>query len=288
MNYKNLTQLQRYKQLLKFIDENFKEDINIEKIEKVSFYSYRNINRIFQSLHHETIGKHIKRIRLEKAAEYLKYSDNQVSEIAIEVGFSDVAAFSKAFKKKFNCSPISFRQTAQTINKINQQTSDEQSQNSISFEIEILPEFEMLYLEHRGDYQNAAAIESTWKTLIKYCEKQQLISAKTIFFSETLDDNEITEQFNCRTNVAIVLEKPLNLLPEGLFRVKKHQPQKYAKFIHKGANEQLAETYNQIYSRWMMDIQLEFADKPTLEFYINHDETTAKEALITEIYIPVK
>ena len=125
MNDRNLTQLQRYKRLLKFIDENFKEDINIEKIEKVSFYSYRNINRIFQSLHHETIGKHVKRIRLEKAAEYLKYSDDQVSEIAIEVGFSDIAAFSKAFKKKFNCSPIAFRQTAQTINEINEQVLNE-------------------------------------------------------------------------------------------------------------------------------------------------------------------
>ena len=288
MNDRNLTQLQRYKRLLKFIDENFKEDINIEKIEKVSFYSYRNINRIFQSLHHETIGKHVKRIRLEKAAEYLKYSDDQVSEIAIEVGFSDIAAFSKAFKKKFNCSPIAFRQTAQTINEINEQVLNEKSQSSISFQIENLPEFEILYLEHRGDYQNAAAIEKTWNTFIKYCEKHQLISAETIFFSETLDDNEITDQFNCRTNVAIILEKPLGFVSEGLFRVKKHQTQKYAKFIHKGANEQLAETYHHIYSTWITDIQFEFADKPTLEFYINHDEKTAKKALITEIYIPVK
>ncbi len=103
MNLDNITQIERYKNLIKFLDKNFKEDINIEKIEEISHYSYRNINRIFQFLQHETIGKHIKRIRLEKAAEYLKYSNQQVSDIALNVGFSDIASFSKAFKKRLRC-----------------------------------------------------------------------------------------------------------------------------------------------------------------------------------------
>ncbi len=286
MSFGNLTQLQRYKNLIKFIDQNFKEDINIEKIEKVSFYSYRNINRIFQSLHNETVGKYIKRIRLEKAAEYLKYSNLQISKIAIDIGFSDVAAFSKSFKKKFLCSPLTFRQNTQIINRVNKQTSSKK--NSIPFEIETLPEFKLLYLEYLGNYENIVAIEKTWDKLIMYCDKQKLITQETSFFSETLDDNTITDDFNCRTNVAITLNELSNFVPEGLFRIRKHKTQKYAKFIHKGANEKLVETYNQIYSTWMSEVQLEFEDKPTLEFYVNHHNKTLKKNLITEIYIPVK
>ena len=60
----NPTQLERYKKLLLFIDENFKEEINIPKIEEACFYSYRNINRIFNAIHGETIGKYVKRLRL--------------------------------------------------------------------------------------------------------------------------------------------------------------------------------------------------------------------------------
>ena len=135
MNLDNITQIERYKNLVKFIDENFKEDINIEKIEEISHYSYRNINRIFQSLQHETIGKHIKRIRLEKSAEYLKYTNQQVSDIALDVGFSDVASFSKAFKKRFNCSPITFRQTVEAKEHINNQIIENVTQRKISFEI---------------------------------------------------------------------------------------------------------------------------------------------------------
>jgi len=94
----NDTQLTRYKKLLRFIDEQFKEDINIPEIEEACNYSYRNINRIFEAINHETIGKYIKRIRLERAAQYLKFSQESITDIAYDVGFGDVAALSKAFK----------------------------------------------------------------------------------------------------------------------------------------------------------------------------------------------
>ena len=111
----NETQIERYKKLLSYIDENFKEELNIEKVEQVCNYSYRNINRIFEALHQETIGKYIKRLRLEKAAQYLKYSDIGVSDIAYEVGFKDRAAFSKAFKNKFGYAPSAFRASNEAL-----------------------------------------------------------------------------------------------------------------------------------------------------------------------------
>ena len=44
---KNITQLERYKKLLDYLDKEFKTNIDIKEIEEISFYSYRNINRIF-------------------------------------------------------------------------------------------------------------------------------------------------------------------------------------------------------------------------------------------------
>lgn len=41
MNLENKSQIQRYKNLIQFIDESFKEDIDIPKIEEISHYSYR-------------------------------------------------------------------------------------------------------------------------------------------------------------------------------------------------------------------------------------------------------
>ncbi|MEL7119134.1 MAG: AraC family transcriptional regulator [Bacteroidota bacterium] len=289
MDAGKLTQIQRYKNTIQYIHNNFKENIDIESIEKVSFYSYRNINRIFLSLHHETIGKYVKRIRLEKAAEYIKYSDRQLSDIALEVGFSDLAAFSKAFKKKFNCSPILFRQSNQQIEKMNRAALElDEHKLGISFQIETLPNFNMLYLQHRGDYSNIKALEKSWDLLLAYCEQQKLLTDNTIFLSEMLDDNAISDQINCRTNIAITLDQELNFEPGGLFQLKTHSPHRYAKFIHKGQTEYLEQTYNHIFSAWMTEVRLEFADLPILEFYINHNEAIPSEQYITEIYIPIE
>lgn len=164
----NKVQLERYKKLLSFIDNNFKEEINIEKVEAICHYSYRNINRIFEALHQETIGKYVKRLRLEKAAQYLKYSAVGVSDIAYEVGFEDRAAFSKAFKKKYGCSPSAFRDSNVALLELTQQSilSEEGTdRQNLQFEIEYLPDFEYIFLEYRGDYKDILAIESVGNQL---------------------------------------------------------------------------------------------------------------------------
>ncbi|RLK03044.1 AraC family transcriptional regulator [Tenacibaculum discolor] len=287
---KNSTQVERFNKLLDFLEKRFKTSIDINEIEDISFYSYRNINRIFLALQHETIGQFLKRRKLEKAAEYLKFSDNEISDIALEIGYSDIAAFSKAFKKYFRCTPSRFRNSYTLLQKITNQIleeSNKKNESLLKFEIETLPTFQMLYLQYKGTYENVKGIEKTWKQLLKYADKRKLLTDKTIVLGEVLDDDEITESINCRYNAGIILTEAQKIEVEEMFKVKEVASQKYAKFIHKGSHESCFETYNTIYAHWIYEVQLEFADAPTLEFYLNDEENTSQEELITEIYIPV-
>ena len=287
---KNSTQIERFNKLLDFLEERFKTSIDIHEIEEISFYSYRNINRIFLALQHETIGQFLKRRKLEKAAQYLKFSDNEISDIALEIGYSDIAAFSKAFKKYFHCTPSRFRSSYTLQQKITNQIleeSNKKNESLLKFEIETLPTFQMLYLQYKGTYENVKGIEKTWKQLLKYADKRKLLTDKTIVLGEVLDDDEITESINCRYNAGIILTEAQKIEVEGMFKVKEVASQKYTKFIHKGSHESCFETYNTIYAHWIYEVQLEFADAPTLEFYLNDEENTSQEELITEIYIPV-
>lgn len=286
----NFTQLTRYKKLVQFLEEKFKQNIDAKQIEDITFYSYRNINRIFSALHHETIGNYIKRRRLEKSAEYLKYSNKSVFDIALNIGYADIASFSKAFKKHFNCSPSNFRNSNYLKDEITQKTIDKSNSmnpQKIPFEIETIPKFQMLYLTFNGNYENIAGIEKIWNELLKYALKERLLNDETIFVAEILDDDEICETIQCRYNAGIILEESQTINPEGLFQTKTIDNQKYAKFIHKGSYESSMNTYNLIYSQWMTEIKLEFADKPILEFYPNDEGTTPDKDLITEIYIPI-
>ncbi len=286
----NQTQLDRYKKLRAYIEEHFKEDINIEKVEAVCHYSYRNINRIFEAIHDETIGKYVKRIRLEKGAQYLKYSEMSVSDIAFEVGFEDRAAFSKAFKKKYEVSPITYRNNSEsTLHEIQQSLLAETSRGNkkLQFEIEFLPDFYFLFLEYRGAFDDASSIEKVWDQLSDYALKNNL-SSDSIPMTQIIDDNEISDDIHSRYNFGLALERPITFKPEGLFRTKKHKRQKYVKFTYQGSSENSAEFYKEIYAFWILEVDLELLDLPTIEFYPNYTETLPEQELITEIYIPVK
>ena len=287
----NDTQLQRYKKLLVYIENNFKTDINIDKVEEVCHYSYRNINRIFEALHNETIGKYIKRLRLEKAAQYLKYTDMPVSDIAYEVGFEDRAAFSKAFKNKYDSSPSTYRNNSESFLETIQQAflpTKNTEREKLQFEIEYLPDFDYIFLEYRGSYEDISSIDRVWKQLEDYAMEKALLSDQSIFMTEIIDDIEISDNINSRYNSAFILERPLNFIPSGLFRTKKHKRQKYAKFNHRGSYQSCAEYYEKIYAFWMLDVALEFEDKSILEFYPDYNENSSSNAMLTEIYIPVR
>jgi AraC family transcriptional regulator len=286
----NKIQLDNYKKLMAYINDHFKEDINIQRIEEICHYSYRNINRIFQAIHGETIGKYIKRIRLEKAAEYLKYSSSKIVDIAFEIGFEDIASFSKAFKNKYNSSPSAFRKRCKALHYLTKETllAEQAERTKLSFEIEYLPDFEILYLEHKGAYDNLTPLHKMWDLFFTYLKKNNLYSEKSIILGECLDDDEISDAIHCRYNLALILDRPLSFTLDGFFQTKIHQRQKYAKFIHKGSYETCPETYQKIYAFWMFDVNLELKDAPTLEFYLNDSATTPTAELLTEIYIPVQ
>lgn len=57
----------------------------------------------------QSLGKHIRRLKLEKAKEMLAHTDLLIYEIADKVGFSSKQSFIKSFKLFYNTLPSSFR-----------------------------------------------------------------------------------------------------------------------------------------------------------------------------------
>jgi AraC family transcriptional regulator len=167
-------------------------------------------------------------------------------------------------------------------------TEKETERQKLQFEVKFLDDFEFLCLEYRGIYDDFLAIKRTWKQLLDYALEKGTLTENSIFMTEIQDDNEISDSLSFRYNLGVVLDKPLSFRPEGLFKSKVHKRQKYARFIHKGPYEKSIDTYNKIYAFWMVEVNLELVDLPTIEIYLNNDENTPKEELLIEIYIPVK
>ena len=286
---KNALHITRLRNLLDLVENNHTKPLTSQEVSETTFYSYRNINRIFRSVFHKSIGRYIKELLLQEAARQLVYTDLPITDIAFELNYSDLQAFNKAFKREFGASPSKFRQQDQEDMDawIKAKLPEEIKQlDDLTYEIKSLPATRILYLTHYGSYQSSGLVDC-WDALIEYADQHQLLQEDTKYLGEMLDDEEITKDENCRYNAAITLPPDAEVEVTGFFATKEIASGQYACFMYKGDYSKMDAIYEQIYLHWIVKNEFEIGNLPILEFYLSDEDTTPREELLTEIYIPI-
>ena len=100
---------ERLNAALLYIQENLDAALTIEALAAVAGFSPFYFHRVFAAYLQETVSDYVRRIRLEWAARRLIFSGEPVTQIALAAGYETPAAFGRAFKRRFNASPRSFR-----------------------------------------------------------------------------------------------------------------------------------------------------------------------------------
>ena len=270
--------LNRVYDTLNFVETNYNKQISIKELENVSCYSYRNIQRIFKYTCNETIGAYQKRLRLENAYKMILYTKENLSQIAFEVGFETVAAFSKAFKQYFGVSPKEAKSKKEFLFKSNS-IIPTTSSTQLKFEIVYLPSLKVYYKSTNTNYVNEE-IELLWQEF----ESNNFQSNNVEYYGVIADDPLITEKIKCRYDACSSVQSLNEKLPhKNIFGGK------YVKFIHHGSYDSIEETYKNIYGGWILSSRLEFDSSPIIEHYISHSSNTKnKQDFSTEILIPLK
>ncbi|HPQ37236.1 MAG TPA: AraC family transcriptional regulator [Synergistaceae bacterium] len=112
--------LQEYRrricQAMDFIEGHLEENPSLEEIARAASFSKYHFHRLFKSLVGESVGEFTRRLRVEKAACFLRFSHRvSVTEVAHRWGFSSSQNFARAFRKHFGCSPSEFRKRFRKI-----------------------------------------------------------------------------------------------------------------------------------------------------------------------------
>ncbi|MBW4840213.1 MAG: AraC family transcriptional regulator [Paenibacillaceae bacterium] len=90
--------------------EDFRGDrFNVEALAASLHMSYGHLSRLYKQKTGRTLIEEMNRIRLAKACELLLQPSLLIKEVAEQAGFSDIYYFSKAFKKKYGVSPLTYR-----------------------------------------------------------------------------------------------------------------------------------------------------------------------------------
>jgi len=95
-----------------YMDENFHESIDLERISREACLSRYHFHRLFTRIYQRTPHQYLTRKRVEQARQWLADKDLSVSEICNNVGFESIGSFSVLFKKEIGYAPQYYRNQA--------------------------------------------------------------------------------------------------------------------------------------------------------------------------------
>lgn len=276
---------ERINKVLMYISEHLEEKMELSKLAEISSFSPYHFHRIMRAYLNEPLGEFIIRLRLDKAAAQLEYSEQSPTEIAYNCGYDVPSSFNKAFKKRFGISPGEYRAGQRSIKLENLVINLNITVMELKPKIKEIKEKNVIYIRSIGDY-NGEQTGQTWEKVCDFAQKKRLFGFKTEMIGISHDDPNITETDKLRYDACITVRKEVD--PEGEVGFKAIAGGRYAIFEHRGPYSKFNETYNAIYKKWLPESNEKLRDLPCFEKYLNDPNKVKPEKLLTEIYIPIE
>ncbi len=229
----------------------------------------------------------VRRLRLHRAAGELVNSDKEIRLIAKSSGYSSVQAFNRVFNEYYRFPPAKYRllgshQDLQLLVKTPQQGSDSMSQPQVS--IKQIEAFDVIALDHKGSYMN---IGNAFEKLLGWVGMNGLFANTQRAVGIYYDDPGSVAESDLRSAACVELVDCENItLTQNIHR-QSINAGKYAVLQHKGPYADLKSAYEYLYSVWLINSDVEVADAPCFEVYLNNPREVAPTELLTEIYMPL-
>ncbi len=245
----------------------------------------------------ESVGEHVRRLRLERAASRLKHGDTPITMIAFEAGYETHEAFSRAFRAIHGVSPSEFRlrngsvPRAASLSGVHWRDGEAPLNftpvilegNAIDVKIEKIKPIRVAFVRHIGLYDEC---DAAWDRLTTELGHRGLLGGETKYIGLCYDDPEVTPPEKVRYDACVSVDESFQ--PEGEIGVQTIAGGEYAVTTHFGPYSRLGETYARLFGQWLPQSGRELRSIPCMEIYLNDPEGTEPEDLITDIYAPLE
>lgn len=154
----------RLRRVLRHIQLHLDDDLTPDVCADVANFSRYHFHRVFSG---ESIGAHVRRLRLERAAGELRRTDRSVIDIAVGAGYDAHEPFTRAFKTHFGEPPAVFRRLPEPVafprvlcgvhygadDVVSRFVPLHEDSKMIDVRLEAHPVRHLLARTHRGDHQ---------------------------------------------------------------------------------------------------------------------------------------
>ncbi len=287
---------QRLLCVLIHIQKHLGEALSLDDLAAVAHFSPYHFHRVFRGMIGESVQSHIRRLRLERAAHRLKFTDQAVTRIAFDAGYEAHEAFTRAFRSMFSQPPSEFRKhhqsvpVGQTPSGVHFSPDGTVSDFSpvtpnppVDVEVKTVDPMHVVFARHTGAYDQVGA---TWSKLFAWAGPRGLVGPNVITFAVVHDDPAVTPPGRLRYDACLVVGAQAQ--PDGDIGVQTVSGGTYAVTRHLGPYANLGDTYAKLCGAWLPTSKHELRSAPALEFYRNAPMNTPPEQLITDIYMPLE
>ena len=91
--------------VIEYINDNYLNKISLDSVASISGFSKSHLFKLFKDKFNYSPYHYYMLVKINKAEELIKKNKTSITEIALELGFSDIQSFSKIFKKYKGISP---------------------------------------------------------------------------------------------------------------------------------------------------------------------------------------
>lgn len=238
-------------------------------------FSRHHFHRVFRGMTGESVMGLVRRLRMERAAQRLRFGHAPVTDVALASGYGSHEAFTRAFRERFGVAPREFRRETR-----------EAGSPELEARIEALPEIPVLSLRHTGSYETCHQV---WDQLLAMVAARAGLDEVQGSFGLVYDDPDITEQENLRYDACVALASGAETLlrEDSRLRLRTIPAGKYARARHVGPYDTMNPTYVALLGQWLPERDVELYDEPVVEIYLNDPNDTPPEALLSEICVRI-
>jgi AraC family transcriptional regulator len=295
-----LTYQERILRVLVHIQQHLDDPLPLEELARIACFAPHHFHHIFSAMVGEGVKEHVRRLRLERAANRLQHAKQSVTEIAFDAGFETHESFTRAFRSMFGVSPSHYRKGRRALavpsvpsrvhylpeGRLDNFNPVQRGGPPMDVRIETVPPMKVAFIRHVGPYDDGEAISRTWAKLMAWAGSRGLLGPQTKHIGIAHDNPHVTPPEKCRYDACITVDRPF--APEGEVGVQEISGGEYAVVTHKGPYEKMAEPYAWLYGEWLPSSGREPSDAAGFTVYRNSPRDTKPEDLLTDIYVPLR
>ncbi len=292
-------QAERVERALRYIAEHYAEPIDLDRLAAVACLSRFHFSRLFSAYRGVSPMEELARMRIERAAEILRFGGQRVADVAFACGYGSLSAFQAAFKARTGLAPGTYRkakkskpQDVSSKPPVERGAAPEHAAGtefqrkvlSMNVSLKDMSPVEIAFVAKKGSYLET---RSAWDALLAWAIPRGLAGPAQSFIGIPEDDPFSVPAEECRFRACVTL-------PVGF--EKKAGPVEYGRLagglhaVHEFYDtvDRIPFGYGIILRDWMPRSGYQFdADRPCLEVCLNDPADDPQGKARVRICVPV-